>query len=489
MSERLSQLVVGRVARLRWWIGGLFLLLAAVLVATFVGLIWAVWGERYPQWLPELLIALGFLLAGGLAALILVSRHEGQLTRLLDQHVDQEMEQLRSINSQVKTLQTMASTLSVTLDYERVMDVTLEVCTLVLAELGAPVGNQVAAVYLADEETLRPVAHRGFVGQDRHRHLAGQAGALARVLAQTDPLLVESPEQDPELSQVMALSDCVTVICVPLIAGLKLYGMLVLGTSSGLRLDRRELALFSSVADQAVISLQNARLYQELKAEEEKQAATETITRQQLAQALQEGPVQQVATIAMRLSFMRSLVGRNPDQVTAELARTEQLARETVRQIRNLTFSLQPADLRSQELKVALETLAERLRQDSGLDVQISGAELGGMLDQQTKLILFYILEEALANARWHARAKQVVVQMQEKQDSLEVSVRDDGIGFAAQERRQERPAEGLGLKMMAQYARQIGGRLDVQASPGQGTIVTATVPLVPATPGAPGNG
>jgi signal transduction histidine kinase len=87
------------------------------------------------------------------------------------------------------------------------------------------------------------------------------------------------------------------------------------------------------------------------------------------------------------------------------------------------------------------------------------------------------VLQEALNNVRKHAVARQVIVRVDQKGGAVTLTVKDDGVGFAAPV-----GADGYGLQGMHERARSIGGRLTVSSVPGRGTIVTLRVPTAQLT-------
>ena len=86
-------------------------------------------------------------------------------------------------------------------------------------------------------------------------------------------------------------------------------------------------------------------------------------------------------------------------------------------------------------------------------------------------------MQEALSNAARHAGARRVDVTLTTQDGALEVTVRDDGVGFNI-----ERERSGLGLVGMSERADVAGGNLDIESAPGAGTTLRARFPLPRAT-------
>ncbi len=139
---------------------------------------------------------------------------------------------------------------------------------------------------------------------------------------------------------------------------------------------------------------------------------------------------------------------------------------------RRLVQDLAPADLADATLEEALRAVAGR----AGLpaEVRVDGAERP--LPERVQSALVRIAQGALANALEHAGAGRAVVTLTYLDDQVVLDVADDGRGFAV---RETEPGErGHGLPAMRARAQQLGGRLTVESAPGQGTVISAAIPL-----------
>jgi len=140
---------------------------------------------------------------------------------------------------------------------------------------------------------------------------------------------------------------------------------------------------------------------------------------------------------------------------------------------------LRPRILDDLGLVAALEWMADDLAKNREIDAcaEIIGVER--TLPVETQLLLFRIAQEAFSNARRHAQASRAVVKLEFGDDSLRMTVSDNGKGFELQERIGDLASIGkLGLAGMQERARLIGGRLTIQSEIGRGTTVTVEVPI-----------
>ncbi len=376
----------------------------------------------------------------------------------------------------------MASTLSATLNYERVLEAILDISHLGFDELGYRVGESVGLVLLYDQDgKLFTASHRNLTTQkDEIRRIPGAKGIVAQSIATAEAIIGGSPADDPELSAFQSLQRAKSMICVPLRAGFETYGggAVRLGPAQGLqRTEHVDLLLI--FCNQATIALQNANLYQSLREERDKIIDKEEQARHKLARDLHDGPTQDVAAIAMRLNFARLLMDRDPTRARAELARLEDLAHHTVKEIRSMLFTLRPIILETEGLVAALNQYADNLRENDKLPVQVDAEHYEDCLDTEAQGVVFAILEEAVNNAKKHAQASQIWVQLAVQGDMFVAQVVDNGRGFDIEAVERDYGSRGsLGMINLKERAELVGGSLNIESTMGQGTRITLIVPL-----------
>ncbi|NJN53458.1 MAG: GAF domain-containing protein [Anaerolineae bacterium] len=265
------------------------------------------------NWLPGLVVAVLLLLLVGGVSYMLIDSTDNRVRDLTGKSLESELQQLRSASNRAKSLQSMASVMRATLSFERVVQEAIDVCSVALEEAGVPRNSLVGAVFLYHGRELVPVATRRFANIDDGKIIKGQQGAIAESLKNAEMVLIDSPRNDPELRQFMAFQNCAKAVCIPLRAGYTIFGVMVIGSNTPIKFEQEQFALFDAVADQAVIALQNAQLYQRLEAEKQRIIEADEEARKELARDLYDGPTQSIAAIAMRINFIRSLMTRDPE--------------------------------------------------------------------------------------------------------------------------------------------------------------------------------
>jgi signal transduction histidine kinase len=479
MKKKASFTLRRQFGRLRLFLVGLFVILVLIQGAIFIGIMDVTWGEPYDKWLPELAIASGALLVGLILSIIYVSILEIRTRKHMSEAIGREMRQWRVAKSHVNILQEMASTLSSSYSVRKVMAITLDVCCLALAEMDVTKSSLSGAVFLYEGDELVPVAYRGFVGRDHETRIRGAMGVVGRALQQAELTVTEEPKQDPELKSILAYHECKKVLAIPLRAGYQIFGVIVLGTDKMFGLSNNDTELFGSIADQAVVGLQNAQLYQELAAEKRRIIETEESARKELARALHDGPAQRMANIVMGIDVVRTMLNGNTSQVKSELDRVELLAKQTTKEIRSMLFTLRPMILETEGLSAAIEEAAKKNRELSGADVRFIGGKHGDILDSEAQIVVYQIVEEALNNANKYAKANVIEVRFWQEENLFAAHVQDNGLGFDTYAVNTNYNKRGsLGMVNMHERAARIDGSLQVDSAPGSGTRITLVVPL-----------
>jgi signal transduction histidine kinase len=465
--------------RFRWLLLILIVLFVGGQVVAYDGLFANTYGASPQEWPLELYLSTAILALFGVAAFLLATVITSRLLRESGRAIAHELQTLRAANNRAKSLQTLAATLSATLSFERVMEVSLDVCSMAVDEMGIPARSLVGAVFLYEGSELVPVASRRFMGRDGEKRIKGESGIVGDAIKQAEPVVTHRPNQDKELQNFAAFQSCSTAVCLPLRAGFQIFGAMVLATDAEVEFNKHHMELFESIRNQAVIALQNAQLYQKLETEKQRIIEADEEARRELARNLHDGPTQSVAAIAMRINFIRSLMPKDPRQSFIELKKVEDLAKQTSKEIRSMLFALRPLVLEHQGLGAAIETLIAKIRESDGLNMHLAGGEYGDLLSEHACGTVFYIVEEALGNARKYSEAGRIEVRLWREGDLFIARVHDDGKGFDTVAVNTNYSSRGsLGMVNMRERAERIDGSLEVESAPGKGTTVTLVVPL-----------
>ena len=380
----------------------------------------------------------------------------------------------------------LISKMTSTLIYSRVLNLLLDLGEQALfGSLEASDPKLVSAVFLfSDNGTgprLRLETSRHLVQADLRVTLSAVEGVVAKVIDDGEPVLTSQIAEDPEVSQLISLRSCKSLYCLPLRVVLDTYGIAFFAypREDFFTLTRQD--VLSILTHQAVIALQNAKLYQDLELEKERMMETQEEARKKLARDLHDGPTQSVSAIAMRLNYTRRIAKKSGKDIDQELAKIEDLARLTTKEIRHMLFTLRPLVLESQGLVAALKAMAEKMQDTYSQKVliEVDDAVLPEMeINKQT--VVFYIVEEAVNNARKYAQAEAIWVRLNRySQDLALLEVKDEGQGFDPKSVGVNYDSRGsLGMVNMRERTDLINGVLRIDSSPGKGTTIQVAIPL-----------
>jgi signal transduction histidine kinase len=207
-------------------------------------------------------------------------------------------------------------------------------------------------------------------------------------------------------------------------------------------------------------------------------AAVVQAERTRLARDLHDSIKQQLFSISVSAAAVRERWEKDPAGALAALADVQQSARGAMVEMDALLKQLRPNPLETTGLLEALREQCEALAFRTGAEVTSYFAELPAApaLPLATHETLFRIAQEALANVARHARATQVHVRLERglSANCLYLIVRDNGQGFDPRN-----VGPGMGIANMTQRAHSLQGKLEMESSPGHGTILRVEIPLV----------
>lgn len=170
----------------------------------------------------------------------------------------------------------------------------------------------------------------------------------------------------------------------------------------------------------------------------------------------------------------------DPATATAHTTRALDLARESLGEARRSVHGLGPAALEHDELPCALRKTVDEWAKAHGVRAEFTVTGDVEPLHEEVAATLLRIAQEALTNTARHAAASRVGVTLSYMDDEVTLDVRDDGRGFAPHVPAPAPDARrGFGLGGMAARAERVAGTLEVESEPGQGTALSARLPLV----------
>lgn len=261
-------------------------------------------------------------------------------------------------------------------------------------------------------------------------------------------------------------------LAVPLRRGEAEIGVICISGQQAREFVATDMELLTSLASQAVIAVENARLH-----EETRNLAT-LEERDRLARELHDGLAQMLSLLHLKLDHAREQVASaGYPQIADAVQELTAITDRAYEDLRQSIFGLRtkvPGDL---GLVPGLTKYLHEFTAQNGLLVELEVAEGGSIhLSPASEIQLFRIVQEALANVRKHARAGRAWVRLRCQDSWAHVTIEDDGRGFD-QTILTSPGHRAFGLQTMRERAEAVGGRLEIDSEPGRGTRIVATLP------------
>ncbi len=358
-------------------------------------------------------------------------------------------------------------------------DLSLEsVLQRVTEEARALSGAKYAALGVLDSEGhLDQFITSGLAPDDEAliHHLPRGRGLLGALIEDPRPLRLADLSTDPRSAGFCANHPPMkTFLGVPVVAKGHVIGNLYLTDKMGAaEFSEQDQAAVTTLAVQAGIALENARLYRQV------QGLATVEERERIGRELHDGVIQSIYGAGLALDDAVHTIGEQPAAGQEKVRNVMMALDRTIGDIRTYIMGLEAARLPGELVQRLTDLVEEYQRGPIVIELDTEG-QLPRPLAAETVLHLVQIVREALANAIRHSGAGRVTVSVRFRAEALAVTVVDDGRGFEydpTQAAEAVGTIRGHGLANLRERARQVGGRLEIDTSPGRGTLVGLLVP------------
>ena len=201
--------------------------------------------------------------------------------------------------------------------------------------------------------------------------------------------------------------------------------------------------------------------------------------RRRLAVELHDSPVQWLTSAAYHVeACLESFRRGDRDNVGRQLMQVRGTLDRALSELRQTAAALHPPELEQVGLVKALARHTAIFERDTGIPTELAASGGVPRLPAPVELAVYRVVQEALSNVRKHAHAGEAEVRMGLHNGAFWAVIRDDGVGFDADDGSLARLGH-LGLAGMEERAHALGGTLGIQSSPGEGTQVTLLIPHV----------
>jgi len=320
------------------------------------------------------------------------------------------------------------------------------------------------------------VMEKGY--QDREDSIVGW------IMAHREALLLQGQISGPSFSSVAEDRRITSAMVIPLViqdAAIGVLNVTRLEPSTPFTAD--ELDMVSILADRATAAIENARLYENLRREEERveQLLAATINAQEeergrISMEIHDGLTQALVSALHYTHALRDgmAAADKRDQEAEDLLESLlHILQLSIDELRRLIKDLRPDTLDDLGLVATLRSLLNGLAEAIGWQVSFTAPDEPLQLPKEVENTLYRIVQEALNNVAKHAHAERVEVRLGVTDNQVTVEIRDWGVGFDP-----DKVDRGMGLDGMSKRAELLKGKFEIHSKRGEGSTVRVEIPL-----------
>lgn len=258
-------------------------------------------------------------------------------------------------------------------------------------------------------------------------------------------------------------------------------GLLLLFFRSPQSADSTVVSLVNAACSQLAVAVENAALWEELKQRDATRAKllaqsvmAQELERERISRELHDETGQALTSLLVQLKVLERL--RDPSAIAQQAQELREIVVVTLDEVRRLARDLRPAMLNDLGLTPTLDGHIKTFRRKTNLDIEFEAVVSENLrLPRDVELALYRTVQEALTNVARHASATKALVLLEEVDNSVSLSISDNGCGFDVPAVMQSSES-GVGLLGIRERVELIGGALQIDSAPGQGTRLRVDV-------------
>ena len=353
-----------------------------------------------------------------------------------------------------------------------------------------------AVIHLLQSKTnqLELVAKAGLeLDLDDYQIEVGK-GIAGYVMEKGGIVNVANVQNDPRCLPVDLRINARSLLVAPVESRLQRIGTISVQCATPATFTTDDERLLTVLGVQIGMAIENARLFAAQrrareKAERQRErmrhmarrvVEAQEVERARIARELHDESGQSLTSLKISLDLIRTALPESLSDIRQSLADVLELTDKTMSNLRLLSHNLRPPGLDVYGLNAALAGLCQDFETHTHLKIAYSGIDLPE-LAELTALSLYRFTQEAITNAAKHADATEVQVTLTKDSDMITLQVADNGCGFLPPELDEEIPLNGAGLVGMVERLEMVNGRMKIESSSEQGSVLTAVVPYVEA--------
>lgn len=465
----------------------LFLFGGIIVISMFL-IVW-IFMQGVVRPIKQLTSAAARVANGDFKAVVPIKRRDeiGQLSSafaIMTHELDRTQHELLSRNRELLALNSVASTVSQSLDLE-------EILTKAIQKVLEVTNSKSGWAFLNDvrKKELKLVSYTGSSNMFRCLQSASPANICAchQVVKFGNALFVNDVSQCPLLGEEVARREEISCfVSVPLKSKDKVLGVICVSRPLEEYYTERDLELMHSIGQHVGLAVENSILYQETRRKEELRGQllstiidAQEEERKRISRELHDGCAQTLTGLIMSIESAENMTVSQASPVARKLASTRIIATHVLEDMRKLMRGLRSTDLEELGLVTAIHSNAQTNLDAEDIHLDFDAQGFNHALPPPIETALFRIVQEAVHNIIKHSHAQNVIIRMNMADSKIVATISDDGRGFDTSAFfAPGRRSQSLGLIGMHERANLLGGALNITSTMGQGTLIAVEIPI-----------
>lgn len=201
------------------------------------------------------------------------------------------------------------------------------------------------------------------------------------------------------------------------------------------------------------------------------------LDRKRISMDIHDTTVQNLTTLVHKTEYVSKLMDLDIVGAKLELNTMTDILRQSIDELREIIYDLRPMCIDDLGLVIAIDRYITQIKlEDERLKYKFSvNNKENKKVLSIINLTIFRVLQEALSNVRKHSNANNVSINLTYNANSIEILIKDDGIGFDMSNKK----CKNFGLSIMYERVKMLSGKIDIDSKIGKGTMIKVCVPIV----------
>lgn len=195
-----------------------------------------------------------------------------------------------------------------------------------------------------------------------------------------------------------------------------------------------------------------------------------------IARDIHDGPAQTIASLVIKSDILKKLIEKNSPYNTIynEIDQIKTQLRNVIKEMRKIMYDLRPTSLDELGLISSIEGLVSKIKEDYKIKFEMNLQENSKIKSPTINIICFRVIQESLNNIVKHSKSKKVNLKLSINEDIIEISIKDNGIGFDVEKTSN---LNSFGLSSLKERISLAKGTIKIASAVNKGTYIEIEIP------------